>query len=71
MFLGAATSTKAHPNENLGRELLELHTVGVGNYTEDDVKSSARILTGHRVDLVQRPGRPSYVPGDHWTGPCR
>jgi uncharacterized protein (DUF1800 family) len=70
MFLGAATSTKAHPNENLGRELLELHTVGVGNYGEDDVKSSARILTGNRVDLYQT-WAASYVPQDHWTGPVR
>ncbi|GGF33160.1 hypothetical protein GCM10011519_03270 [Marmoricola endophyticus] len=45
-------STKKAPNENLGRELLELHTVGVdGGYTEADVKASARILTGYRVDL--------------------
>ena len=34
------------PNENLARELLELHTVGRGNHTEDDVKNAARILTG-------------------------
>ncbi|GAA4705940.1 DUF1800 domain-containing protein [Nocardioides conyzicola] len=70
MFLGAARSTKAHPNENLGRELLELHTVGVGSYGEDDVKSSARILTGNRVDLY-RTWEASYVPGDHWTGPVQ
>ncbi|WP_051551584.1 DUF1800 domain-containing protein [Nocardioides sp. URHA0020] len=70
MFLGNATSTKAHPNENLGRELLELHTVGIGSYGEDDVKSSARILTGHRVDLY-RTWAASYVPSDHWTGPVR
>ena len=41
----------AHPNENLGRELLELHTVGRGQYDEDDVKDSARILTGWTVDM--------------------
>ncbi|KAI8171455.1 hypothetical protein K4K49_004231 [Colletotrichum sp. SAR 10_70] len=46
-----ARYNKSGPNENLGRELLELHTVGVGNYSEDDVKASARILTGYRVDL--------------------
>ena len=40
------TSTRTHPNENLARELLELHTVGVGLFDEDDVKASARILTG-------------------------
>jgi Protein of unknown function (DUF1800) len=51
MYLGNAISDKTHPNENQGRELLELHTVGVGNYTENDVKSSARILTGYQVDM--------------------
>ena len=70
IYLDQATSTKKAPNENLGRELLELHTVGVGNYTEDDVKSSARILTGYRVD-VWRSWEASYKPEDHWTGPVR
>ena len=37
IYLDAGESTKDHPNENLGRELLELHTVGVGNYNEKDV----------------------------------
>ncbi len=67
IFLSAATSTKTAPNENLGRELLELHTVGVGNYTEDDVKASARILTGWHVDLWKT-WKASYEPDDHWTG---
>ncbi len=40
IFLGNAVSDKTHPNENQGRELLELHTVGVGNYTENDVSSA-------------------------------
>ena len=57
IYLDNAVSTKKHPNENLGRELLELHTVGRGNYTEDDVKASARILTGYRVDLWDTLGR--------------
>lgn len=66
-YLGASTSTKAHPNENLGRELLELHTVGVGNHTEADVKDSARILTGFTLDHY-RSWAASYAPGNHWTG---
>ena len=70
LFLDAAESTKEHPNENLGRELLELHTVGVGAYTEDDVKASARILTGWHVDSW-RSWKASYVADDHWTGPVR
>jgi len=61
-------STKAAPNENLGRELLELHTVSrAAGYTEDDVKSSARILTGYRVDLWNT-WVASYQPSSHWTG---
>jgi Protein of unknown function (DUF1800) len=51
IYLGNAVSDRLRPNENQGRELLELHTVGVGNYTENDVKSSARILTGYQVDM--------------------
>ena len=34
------------PNENFGRELLELFSMGVGNYTEDDIKSASRAFTG-------------------------
>ncbi len=70
MYLSNAVSTKRHPNENLGRELLELHTVGRGNYTEDDVKNSARILTGYRVDMW-RTFDSWYSPDDHWTGPVQ
>ncbi|MFL6158397.1 MAG: DUF1800 domain-containing protein [Marmoricola sp.] len=65
-YLGNASSTKSAPNENLGRELLELHTVG-RVYSEDDVKSSARILTGYRVD-VWNTWVASYQPSSHWTG---
>lgn len=70
LFLDNAVSTKSKPNENLGRELLELHTVGRGEYTESDVKESARILTGYRVD-VWRTWDASYRPADHATGPVR
>jgi uncharacterized protein (DUF1800 family) len=75
VYLDNSNSTAEHPNENLGRELLELHTVGLGAYTEDDVKDSARILTGWRVDTQQGNKTPtwvaSYIPGDHATGPVR
>ena len=44
------TSNKAEaPNENFGRELLELFTLGEGNFTEQDVKNAARALTGYHV----------------------
>jgi hypothetical protein len=67
IYLDNAVSDKDHPNENLGRELLELHTVGVGNYTERDVKNSARILTGWRVD-VWNTWDATYDPASHWVG---
>lgn len=70
-YLGNATSTKHAPNENQGRELLELHTVGrVAGYTETDVKNSARILTGWQVDLWDT-WVASYQPSTHWTGPVK
>ncbi len=67
IYLDGAISTKTRLHETLGRELLELHTVGPGVCSEDDVLASARILTGHRVD-VWRSWAASYQPGDHWTG---
>jgi hypothetical protein len=68
--LDNANSTKKAPNENLGRELLELHTVGRGNYTEDDVKASARILTGYKVAMWTT-WATSYDPSAHSTGPVQ
>lgn len=70
VWLDGARSTKAAPNENLGRELLELFTVGVGNHTEADVKNAARILTGWRVDMWDTWKR-SYDPAAHHVGPVR
>lgn len=67
LYLDNATSTAAQPNENLGRELLELHTVGRGRITEADVKDSARILTGWHVDMWKT-WRASYRPEMHSTG---
>ena len=70
IYLDNAVSTKAAPNENLGRELLELHTVGrAAGYTEDDVKNSARILTGYRVDMWHDFSRRRTSP--RTTGPAR
>lgn len=68
VHLDNATSTKRGPNENLGRETIELFTVGAGHYTEADVKDSARILTGYRVD-IWKTWRAWYEPNDHSTGP--
>ncbi|MDE3057989.1 MAG: DUF1800 domain-containing protein [Bacteroidota bacterium] len=61
-YLNGNTNTKASPNENYGRELQELFTIGKGpeiapgdytNYTEDDVKAAARVLTGWRDNRAQ------------------
>ncbi|HEY7154366.1 MAG TPA: DUF1800 domain-containing protein [Gemmataceae bacterium] len=49
LWLDAPANRKEHPNENLGRELMELFTVGIGHYSEDDVKDAARALTGWTV----------------------
>lgn len=70
VYLDNANSTKDAPNENLGRELLELHTVGIGSYGEDDVKDSARILTGYRVEEWDT-WAVSYDPASHATGPVQ
>ncbi|WP_169721585.1 DUF1800 domain-containing protein [Nocardioides alkalitolerans] len=70
IFLDNAVSTARTPNENLGRELLELHTVGRGAYTETDVKNSARILTGYRVQMWST-WVAEYKPADHAVGPVR
>lgn len=68
LFLDNAFSSKEAPNENLGRELLELHTVGVdAGYTEDHVKASARMLTGYRVDLWDPRFRAFYDTSWHDT----
>jgi uncharacterized protein (DUF1800 family) len=48
-------SVKEHANENFGRELLELFTLGRGNYTETDVQSAARSFTGWTLDLTTYP----------------
>jgi uncharacterized protein (DUF1800 family) len=48
-WLDGTGSSKAHPNENYARELMELFTMGVGNYTENDVREGARALTGWAV----------------------
>jgi uncharacterized protein (DUF1800 family) len=50
LWLDGQRNTRKAPNENLARELMELFTLGVGNYTEDDVKAGARVLTGWSVE---------------------
>ena len=52
VYLDNGENVKAHPNENFGRELLELFTMGVGNYTEHDVREAARAFTGWTNDVL-------------------
>ena len=46
IWLDGQSNTKAKPQENFGREIMELFTVGVGHYTEPDVYAAARVFTG-------------------------
>ncbi|WP_173166149.1 DUF1800 family protein [Phytohabitans suffuscus] len=50
-WLDGQHNKKNAPNENLARELCELFLLGIGRYTEKDVKEAARALTGYRVAL--------------------
>jgi len=59
-WLDNQQNTKDVHNENYGRELLELFSMGIGNYTEDDVKNCARAFTGW---TIQNP-----IPGVHPFG---
>ena len=52
-YLGGDINVKGKPNENYGRELMELYTIGLDNYTEQDIKENARVLTGWRVNEFQ------------------
>jgi uncharacterized protein (DUF1800 family) len=53
VWLDGRTNTRAKPQENFGREVMELFTMGVGHYTEPDVYAAARVFTGWNL---ARPG---------------
>lgn len=55
------------PNENLAREFMELFSLGVGNYTETDVRQAARALTGWRLNYTN--DTPSFAARAHEPGP--
>ena len=74
-YLNGNTNTKTNPNENYARELQELFTIGKGpelapgnytNYTEDDVKAAARVLTGWRDSRTAIDS--TFTPSRHDTG---
>ncbi|QCX40204.1 DUF1800 domain-containing protein [Aureibaculum algae] len=50
-YLNTKQNRKSKPNENFARELLELFTLGTGNYTETDIKEAARAFTGYNHNL--------------------
>nr|MDT0656909.1 DUF1800 family protein [Micromonospora sp. DSM 115978] len=66
-WLDGHLNTRAAPNENLGRELFELFLLGLGEYSESDVKEAGRVLTGWRVDLAGE--RAVFDPRAHDGGP--
>jgi uncharacterized protein (DUF1800 family) len=54
-YLDSDSNVAAHPNENFAREVMELFTVGEGNYAEDDIKEAARAFSGYRLDDTVTP----------------
>ena len=59
IFLDGAKNTAEKPNENYGRELLELYSLGIGNYSEDDVMAASKALTGWRIQEDEVKFRPN------------
>jgi uncharacterized protein (DUF1800 family) len=66
IWLDGRTNTVGSPNENLGREFMELFALGVGHYSETDVREAARALTGWTVTPT---GTARLVPRRQDTGP--
>jgi uncharacterized protein (DUF1800 family) len=64
VYLDATANRKGRPNENLARELMELFTLGIGHYTESDVKAAARALTGWTFE----DGELRELPAEHDDG---
>lgn len=64
VWLDAPANKKGRPNENLARELMELFTLGIGNYTEADVKEASRALTGWTV----KDGQQAFDESEHDAG---
>jgi uncharacterized protein (DUF1800 family) len=56
VWLDGRTNTRQRPQENFGREIMELFTFGIGNYTEEDVYAAARVFTGWNLQTIGNPG---------------
>jgi uncharacterized protein (DUF1800 family) len=61
-YLDLDQSSAKAPNENFAREVMELYTLGAGNYTEQDVREGARALSGIRIALLDSSGTPVPLP---------
>jgi uncharacterized protein (DUF1800 family) len=66
IWLDTDTDDARHPNENFGRELMEIFTIGLGNYTQADVTAAAAAFTGYSLDPLTRTFR--YRPHRHAPG---
>ena len=73
-WLDMQLNTRTRPQENFGREIMELFTMGIGNYTEQDVYAAARVFTGFnwqlvgaRADVNNSYYTYAYRPNDHDT----
>jgi uncharacterized protein (DUF1800 family) len=64
VWLDTRASKKGNPNENYARELMELFSLGIGNYTEKDVREAARAFTGWEI----QGGEPVFNPNQHDAG---
>lgn len=53
IYLNGQQNTVKKSNENFARELMELFTIGIGHYTEDDVKEAGRAFTGWTTDRIE------------------
>jgi hypothetical protein len=62
-YLDNNINYKGHANENLAREIMELFSMGVGNYTEKDIREAARALTGYTYEHYTSQFR--FIRGNH------
>ncbi|SEB97831.1 DUF1800 domain-containing protein [Paenibacillus sp. GP183] len=66
LWLDVNSNRKGKPNENYAREVMELFTLGIGNYTEQDIREAARAFTGWHVEKAK--GEVTYQPKQHDDG---
>ena len=73
VWLDGRLNTRVRPQENFGREIMELFTFGLGNYTEQDVYAAARVFTGWNLRFIRGVDEANsyyeflYIPNQHET----